>query len=172
MQCRPVSFGGAQPGLDREGEEGVVAATRPRGAVGGSEQGIDFEVGQEGHELTGPALGGDREHAGNDGCLFRMLQCGIAEQSMDGGQPRVAGAHGVRVVVFEVGEEPADEGRVEIAEFELRRRFGEVGRCWISRSVKNAWSVGARALMSTLPDGARGGQAATCISSGAADRYQ
>ena len=187
-------LGGAQAGLDREGEERVVAATRPRGAVGGGEQGVDFEVGQEGHELTGPALGGNREHAGNDGCLFWMLQCGIAEQGMDGGQPRVAGAHGVRVVVFEVGQEPADEGRVEIAEFELRRRFGEVGRGEADEPPPRVpvCGDGVRAGMA-LPDQPvgkerleRGGEgahadtprwrsrrsAATCISSGAADRYQ
>ena len=43
--AQPGELGGAQPGLDREREQGVVAATGPRGTVGCGEQGVDFDVG-------------------------------------------------------------------------------------------------------------------------------
>lgn len=106
----------------------MIAAAGPRGAVGRGEQGVDFNIGQEGHELARAALGRNREHAGNDGRLLGMFQRGIAEQGVNGRQPRVAGAHGVRTVMFKVREEASDERRVEVADFELRGRFGEVSR--------------------------------------------
>ena len=77
-------LGSAQPGLDREREEGVVAATGPPGAIGGGEQGVDFDVGQKSHQPTRAALGRNREDASNDGGLTGMLQRGVAEQGMNG----------------------------------------------------------------------------------------
>ena len=106
----------------------MIAAAGPRGAVGRGEQGVDFDIGQEGHEPARAAFGRNREYAGNDGRLLGMLQRGVAEQSVNGRQPCVAGAHGVRTILFEVRQEPPDERRVEVADFELRGRFGEVSR--------------------------------------------
>ena len=85
-------FRDAQSRLDREREERVIAAAGPRGAVGRGEQGVDFDIGEEGHEPARAALRRDREHAGNNGRLLGMLQRGVAEQGVNGRQPRVAGA--------------------------------------------------------------------------------
>ena len=112
-------LGRTQPGLDREREQGMVAATGPRGAVGRGEQSVDFDVGQKSYQPTRAALGRNREDAGNDGGLIGMFQRGVAEQGMDGRQPRIASPHGVCTVAFEVLEEPPDEWRIEIAELQL-----------------------------------------------------
>ena len=80
----------------------MVAAAGPSSAVGRGEQGVAFDVGQEGHEPARAALGRNREHTGDDGRLLGVVQRGVAEQGVNGRQPRVAGAHGVRAVVFVV----------------------------------------------------------------------
>ena len=56
-----------------------------------------------------------------------MVRCGVAQQSMNGRQPGVAGAHRVGAVLFKVDQEPPNERRIEIAEFQLRGCSGEVG---------------------------------------------
>ena len=48
-------------------KERVIAAAGPRGAVWRGEQGVDFDIVQEGHEPARAAFGRNREHAGNDG---------------------------------------------------------------------------------------------------------
>ena len=50
-----------------------------------------------------------------------MLQRGVAEQRMDRGQARIAGADAVVAVVFEVVEERADQWRVEVGDRQPRR---------------------------------------------------
>ena len=62
-------FRGAQPHLNREGEEGAVATTAPRGALGCGEQGVDFVIGQKGHEPVRAALPRNREHASDPSTL-------------------------------------------------------------------------------------------------------
>ncbi len=45
---------------------------------------------------------------------------------MDRGETRVAGAHAVAAIAFQVGEERADQRRVEILEADLRRRLASL----------------------------------------------
>ena len=104
------------------------------------------------------------------------------------------GAHGVRTVAFEVRQEPPDERRVEIAELELRGRFGDVGRREAQQQPPgiSVRGDGVRAGVALLNQPVRkerlerGGEdvhaepprwrsrrsVANRISSGAADRYQ
>ena len=164
----------------------VQICTMQAGELGGAQAGLHREC-EEGVER-------DREHAGNDGGLLGMVQYGVAEQGMNGRQPGVAGAHRVGAVVFEVDQEPPDEGRIEIAEFQLRGCFGEVGGGEADQQLPRiaVCRDGMRAGVALLkqPVGEerleRGGEgahaeppgwcsrrsAANCISSGAADRYQ
>ncbi len=45
-------FGDPQPGLDGQGEHGVVAPTGPGGLVTGREQGIDLGIGEVGEQVA------------------------------------------------------------------------------------------------------------------------
>lgn len=63
-------------------------------------------------------FGGDRQHSLNVAGVFGMTQCCETEQRMDRGQARIPGADAVAPVVFEVVEEGADHGCVDIAELQ------------------------------------------------------
>ena len=81
---------------------------------------------RKGHELVRAALPRNREHASDHRRLLGMIQGGVAEQRMNGGQACVAGAHGVGAVMFEMSQEAPDEGRIDVVDLQLRGRFGEV----------------------------------------------
>lgn len=52
-----------------------------------------------------------------------MAQGGIAEEGPDRRQSGVAGAHAILSFVFQMVEEGADQGRIEIVDVELSRRL-------------------------------------------------
>ena len=85
-------LGGAQPGLDGEQDQRVVAAADPGRLVGGGEQRVDLGFGEERDERLVEALGRDRQDALDRGGVLGVPQRGVAEQRADRGQPRVAGA--------------------------------------------------------------------------------
>ena len=76
-------FGDPQPGLDGEGEYGVVAATGPAGLVAGGEQRVDLGVGEVGEQVTLGSFGRDREHPLDGGRVFGVPQREVAEQRVD-----------------------------------------------------------------------------------------
>jgi hypothetical protein len=112
----------AQPGLDGEQEEGMVASARRGRPVRGREDGLDLLGAEERDEAALEALGGDGQHPLDERGMLGMAQRGVAEERADGSQARVAGAHGVAAVALEVVEEGADERRVEVREVEPRGR--------------------------------------------------
>jgi hypothetical protein len=83
-------FGGAQPGLAGQHEQGVVAPPGPGGRVGGGQQRGDLLFGEVGDQGLVEALGRDRQHPGDYRGVFRMVQRGVPEQRVDGRQPGVA----------------------------------------------------------------------------------
>jgi len=109
-------LGHAQPSLDREQQQGVVAATEPGAAIGCREQRVDLCLGEERHDRSVGAFGLDRDHARDQLGVFGVSQRGEAKQRVHRREPRVAGARTVAAVGLEVFEEREDQGRVEILE--------------------------------------------------------
>ena len=71
-QVRRGQFGDPQPGLDGEGEHGVVAPPGPGGLVAGGEQRVDLVVGEVGDQVAFGPLGRDGQHALDRGGVFGM----------------------------------------------------------------------------------------------------
>jgi hypothetical protein len=133
---------------------------------------LDFALVEEGHERAVEALGRDREHASDVVGVLGVAVRGEAKQRVDRRQPGVAGARAVAALVLEVVEKAGDERGVEVGDIEAAGRSAKlpvgvadqqpervaVGgdcvragvACRTSRSVKNACSVGASALISAV----------------------
>jgi hypothetical protein len=118
---KPAQLGDAHPGLDGDGEQRVVAAACPAVPVGGGEEGVGLGAVQEGHDGRVEAPGRDGEHPCDEGGVLGMAQGREPEQRVNRRQPRVAALGAVAAFVFEVVQERADGGSVEIAESQLRR---------------------------------------------------
>ena len=65
----------------------------------------------------------DLDHAGDAGGVLGVSQRGVAKQRVDGRQAGVAGPGAVAAVLFEVGQERADRGRVEVGEVQPAGRL-------------------------------------------------
>jgi hypothetical protein len=116
-----AQLGDPQAGLDGDGEQRVVAAAGPAVPVGGGEQGAGLGAVQERHDGPVEALGRDGEHPGDEGGVLGMAQGREPEQRVNGRQARVAALGAVAPVAFEVVQERADGGGVEVVELQLRR---------------------------------------------------
>ena len=79
-QSRPVSSESAQPGLDGQGDQCVVAPALPAVPVRGGEQRVDLGGGEERHGGLVEALRRDREHLRDELSVLRVAQRGVAEQ--------------------------------------------------------------------------------------------
>jgi hypothetical protein len=107
-------LGDPQPGLDGHREQGVIAAAGPAGAVRGGQQRLGFPGSQVGHDGLVEAGGRDGQDPLDQGGVLGVAQGGVAEQRVDRGQPRVAGARAVMPVVAQVLQEGSDEPGVEV----------------------------------------------------------
>ena len=192
-------LGDAQPGLDGEQQQGVVAAADPRcaGRVRRAARRSPARVRKRDDRRGRSVSAGSPARAAMSGGVLGVAQGGVAEQRADRGQADVAGPGAVVPLGLEVVEERRDQrwrrGRARsscgglLAGPLLRRRRAAAGRCrgrrrWCagwpgaagsSRSVKNACSVGASAVMAGLrPCGVLPARRPAASSSGAADRYQ
>jgi hypothetical protein len=187
-------FGDAQPGLDGEGEHGVIATSGPAGLVAAAEQRVDLVVGQVGDEVALGAFGGDGQHALDGSGVFGVVQREVAEQRVDRGEPAVARGDAVVTVVLEVGQERRDQRCVEFCDVERARAFagsfggkdeqeaepGPVGGDGVGAGVALAdQPIGEEGLQRRgerahrlAPKRASSRSAASAISSGEADRYQ
>ena len=140
------------------------------------------------------AFGWDRHHALDEVGVFGMAQRREGEQRVHRGESGIAGPCAVAAFAFEVIEEPADPGRVEVVE--VQRVNGLPGGVVnVAEQQPEGVPVGgdgvpARPPLSDQPVGEerlqRGGErghdgspkvasnraAASVSSSGAADRYQ
>jgi hypothetical protein len=99
----------------------VVAAAGPAVLVRGGEQGVGLGAFQERHDGPVEALGRDGEHPGDEGGVLGMAQGREPEQRVDRRQARVAAWGAVAPFAFEVVQERADGGGVEVAGLQLRR---------------------------------------------------
>ncbi len=109
-------FGGPQPGLDGEGDPGVVTPPGAGGPVGGGQQRLGFGVGEEGDDrLVGP-LGRDGQDAFDVGGVLGVAQRRVGEQGVDRGQPGVACGDAVAALVLDVVEERGDHRGVQVGD--------------------------------------------------------
>ena len=113
-------LGDPQPGLDSEDEHGVVASAGPCAAVGCGQEGVDLGFGEPGEQSALLAFGGDGQHPLDGGGVFGVVERGVAEQRVDGGEPPVAGADRIVPVMFEVVEGRGDQRRVEVGDVGAR----------------------------------------------------
>jgi hypothetical protein len=94
----------------------VIAPTGPCGLVACGEQCVDLLVGQvRDQRLVGP-FRRDREHPGDAGGVFGMLERREPEQGVDRSQPDVTGPDAVTPIGFKVVEESSDYRCVEVGD--------------------------------------------------------
>ncbi len=105
---QPGEFGGAEPGLDREQQQRVVASTGPGHAIGCGEQRLDLLLVQERDERPVGAFWWDREHALDVLGVLGMPERRVAEERMDRRQPGVPGPGAVATTGLDVIEERGD----------------------------------------------------------------
>ena len=78
--------GDAQPGLNRNQQQGTILATGPGAAVGNSRERAYFVVGERGDQCAVETLGRDLQHALDTLSVLGMLQCRVAKLSVNGCQ--------------------------------------------------------------------------------------
>ncbi len=98
----------------------MIAPASPRAPVGSREERVDFGVGEEGHEPPLEAFRRNRQHARDRGGVLRMANGRKAKQRADGGEPRVARANAIPVLVFTMIEERTDQRGVELRDIQVR----------------------------------------------------
>jgi hypothetical protein len=99
----------------------VIAATDPSVAVGVGEQRSGFLLIEVADDRAVVSLGGDREYAGDRGCVLGVPWGGVVVERSDRGQPGVAGARSVPAIVLEVVQEASDQLCVEFVDVERVR---------------------------------------------------
>ena len=101
----------------------MVATAEPGGLVGRGEQRFDLVEGEIADGVARVALGRDRHHPRDRVRVLGMVQRDVAVERVDRPEPGVAGAGTVVSVLFEVGQERADQRRVEVVDVQLERLF-------------------------------------------------
>ena len=109
-------LGEAQARLGREQQQGVIAAAEPRRPIGRGEDRLDLGARQEVHLSLVVALARYREHALDQRAVRRLLERHEPEEGADGGQAQVAGLDAGTALRLEIGQECADERRIQIVE--------------------------------------------------------
>jgi hypothetical protein len=118
-------LGDAQPGLETDEEERVVAPSDPSGEVWGAEDGIDLTVLKELHDPTLEALARNREDTLAEERVGWICEGDEAEEGMKRREAGIATAGGVTAFALEVFEELAEEGGVEVGEAEAGGRTAQ-----------------------------------------------
>src|SRR5512134_1745422 len=114
-------FGRPKTGLDSEAKQRRVTPPGPVRPIRSGEKRVDFRLRQEGHEPSFEALRRNGENALDDGGTLGVPKCCVSEQGTDGSKPRIAGAHAVLSLLFQMIEKGADQGGIEIVDIELAR---------------------------------------------------
>ena len=186
-------LGDPQPGLDGEHEHGVITPAGPGAPVRCGQQGVDLWRGEPGEQCALVALGRDGQDPLDDGGAFGVVQCGVAEQRVDGGEAPVAGPDRVVPVSFQVVEEGGDQWRVQVGDVQRGGRLAGPGGGEADQQPERVPVTGdgvtrgpalsheplgeerlqhrrQRGHDSPAPCSSRA--ATSCISSGTADKYQ
>src|SRR5712691_2895124 len=108
----------AQARLDRDEQQCSIALSDPGAGVGGVEEGRDLLVGEELHAPALEALGGDRQRALTAERMSGLVEGDIAEEGVERREASVTAAGAIAPFPFEMLEEGAEEGSIEIGEDE------------------------------------------------------
>ena len=120
--AQPGQLGGAQPRLDGDEHQGVVAASGPARSVAWLQQRVDFGLGEERDQPAFEPFRWDREHPLDRAGVLGVAQRRERKQRVDRREARVAGPRAVAAFALEVVEERADQLGVEVVERQPRRR--------------------------------------------------
>ena len=118
----PISSETRRPVCAAASSSAWVASSGPGGSVGAVQKRFDLLWGQERDDPFLVAFGGDREHPRDQSSVLGVPERAVVEEPMDGAEANVAGSGTVATVGFEVLEERADQGRVQLRELQSRRR--------------------------------------------------
>ena len=107
-------LGEAQARLGRDQQQGVIAAAKPCRPIGRGENRLDLGARQEMHLPLVVALARYREHTLDQRAVCRLLEGHEPEEGADGGQTQVARLRAGAALCLKIGQERADERRVQI----------------------------------------------------------
>src|SRR5207244_12127012 len=132
VQCHvtavePGELRNPQSSLEGEDQESVVAPPDPSGTIQATDQAVHFFLGEVGDDSPIGPLGWNGEYSLYKRGVFRMAVGGEAEQGAHSGQTCIARADADPPLSFQVREEGAEHGCVEIGEAKLQRRLAELG---------------------------------------------
>src|SRR3979409_945929 len=98
-----------------------MAAREAHGPIGRGKDRLDLGARQEMHLTLVVALARYREDALDKGAVSRLLEGHETEEGADGRQAQVARPDAGAALRFEIGQERADEWRIQIVERQGRR---------------------------------------------------
>src|SRR5262245_27133922 len=101
----------------------MVTTADRGGAVGGSQESLDFGPVEEGNQGTVKALVRDGENTPDERGVFGLTEGSEVEERVDGSKARVACADRVATTVLELGQEVTDDRGVEVGEVETGGPF-------------------------------------------------
>jgi hypothetical protein len=121
LQAR--EFGDPEPSLDVEQEQSCVAAAVPGPAAGCRDQRVDLLGGEVADDRPLAPPWRDRQDLADDGSVLGRLRGRVLEQRVDRGQAGVACGAAVASLLFQVLEERARQGGVQVGEAEPAGRL-------------------------------------------------
>jgi hypothetical protein len=117
-------FGEAQARLERDQQQGVVAAAEPRRPIGGGKDCLDLRARQEVHLPLVVALARYGEHALDQRAVRGLLERHEPEEGADGGQAQVASLGAGAARRLKIYQECTDERCIQIAVPDPKGTYG------------------------------------------------
>ena len=105
----------------------MVAAAVPGRAVRGGDQRVCLLGGEVADDGAFASPWWDRQDLADHGGVFGCVEGRVVEQGVDGGQPGVTGGAAVAPAGFQVLQERADKGGVQVGEAESAGRLSGLG---------------------------------------------
>jgi hypothetical protein len=119
----PPELRHAQPSLQEQHEDRVIATPEPGRLIGGGEERFLLSTGQRRDELALELLRRDREDALASRAVRGLLERDETKERMDRGESRIARPHAVTSLLLEMLEKRCDERGVEIGQQQGRGRL-------------------------------------------------
>jgi hypothetical protein len=114
LAAKAEKFGGAQPSLHGQQQQGPIATPAPAIEIRSSKQGGDLDRREERDWSAKMALAWHSKDALCQRAMFRRVQRNVAEEGMDSGETDIATAGAVIALPFEMIKERTDKRCIEI----------------------------------------------------------
>src|SRR5712691_11900176 len=101
----------------------MVAAAQPGIPFGRRQKRIYFGTREKADQSTLLALIGNGQYSLDEPGVLRHLQGGVPEERSDHGHPKISTSHTIMTTAFQVVEECADQGSVQIFQCDLGGRL-------------------------------------------------